>query len=106
MSNVLNRLGRWVADHHRAVLALWLVAILAVVGIDRFAGGEPVDDFGVPGVESQQALDLLAERSEARAGATAMVVFHTDSGSVTEAANAGTITETVREVEGLDHVAS
>jgi RND superfamily putative drug exporter len=106
MSNVLDRLGRWVADHHRAVLALGFVAILAVVGADRFAGGEPVDDFSVPGVESQQALDLLAERFEARAGATAMVVFHTDSGSVTDAAHAGTITETVREVEGLDHVAS
>jgi len=106
MSNVLDRLGRWVADHHRAVLALWFVAILVVVGSNRFVGAEPVDDFSVPGVESQQALDLLGDRFPERAGATAMVVFHTDDGSVTDAAHAETITRTVRAVARLDHVAS
>ncbi len=106
MSNLLDRLGRWVADHHRAVLALWIVGILLVGGAARFAGGEPVDDFSVPGVESQQALDLLAERFPERSGATATVVFHTEHGPVTDPVHAATIAETTRTIDSLDHVAS
>ena len=104
MSNGLYRLGRWIAVHHRLVVVLWVVGLVAVVGMDRAAGGDPVDDFQVPGVESQAAVDLLEERFPERAGATAMVVFHTPEGAVTDSAAAGAIGESVAEVRALDHV--
>lgn len=106
MSNVLDRTGRWIADHHRTVLVVWVVVILAVVGVGRFAGGTPVDDFSVPGVESQQAVDLLADRFSERAGATAMVVFHIDRGAVTDPAHADVIESTVDDIAALDGVLS
>ena len=84
MSNGLYRLGRWIAAHHRLVLVAWVVAVLGVVGLNRVAGGEAVDDFRVPGVESQAAVDLLEQRFPERAGATAMVVFHVDDGTVND----------------------
>jgi RND superfamily putative drug exporter len=104
MSKWLERLGRWVAVHRRLVVVLWLVGVAGVVGIDRTAGGEAVDDFQVPGVESQAAIDLLQERFPERAGATAMVVFHVESGDITDPALAAAIDATVAEVRALDHV--
>ena len=88
MSNGLYRLGRWIAAHHRLVLVAWVVAVLGLVGLNRVAGGDAVDDFRVPGVESQAAVDLLEQRFPERAGATAMVVFHVDDGTVNDPATA------------------
>ena len=86
MSNGLERLGRWVAVHRRLVVVVWMVGVLSLVGLNRVGGGDAIDDFRVPGVESQAAVDLLQERFPERAGATAMVVFHVDEGAITDAA--------------------
>ncbi len=104
MSNWLFRLGRFVTRRRRWVLAAWILLALALVGINRAGGGETVDNFEVPGVESQEAIDLLKDRFPERSGATAMVVFHTADGSVTDSDAATGINETVAEVRSLDHV--
>jgi RND superfamily putative drug exporter len=104
MSNGLYRLGRWIAVHHRLVVVGWVVAVVAIVALDRAAGGDPVDDFQVPGVESQASVDLLEQRFPERAGATAMVVFHVTDGSVTDPWAAAAMGESVAEVRELDHV--
>ncbi|MCC6438570.1 MAG: MMPL family transporter [Acidimicrobiales bacterium] len=104
MSNALYRTGRWAAAHHRLVVLAWVVGALAIVAVNRVGGGGAVDDFRVPGVESQAAVDLLEARFPERAGATAMVVFHTDNGAVTDPANAGSIEAAIAEVRSLDHV--
>jgi RND superfamily putative drug exporter len=104
MTNGLFRLGSWVAAHRRRVVAAWVVVAFALVGANQMLGAGTVDDFEVPGVESQEAVDLLDERFPERAGATAMVVFHVPDGSVVEAGPAAGIAATVAEVEALDHV--
>jgi RND superfamily putative drug exporter len=104
MSNALDRLGRWVAEHPRVVAVAWLVGVLALVAVNRIGGGEAVDDFQVPGVESQQAIDLLEERFPERAGATAMVVFHVSDGAISEPGPAEAVGSTVEQVRGLDQV--
>ncbi len=104
MSNLLYRLGRSVARRRRLVVVVWIAVALLMVGINRTGGGGTVDNFEVPGVESQQAVDLLKERFPERAGATAMVVFHTSQGSVADPANAAGIEATVAAVRTLDHV--
>ena len=106
MSKWLYRLGRFVDRRRWFVIAAWLIVAVTVVGVNRIAGGTTVDNFNVPGVESQQAIDLLKERFPERAGATAMVVFHVPDGSVTDAKNAAGIEATVAKVRGLDHVQS
>jgi putative drug exporter of the RND superfamily len=104
MSNVLERMGRWVAVHHRVVVAAWVIGVVLLLAGDRYGGGEAIDDFRVPGVESQATVDLLEERFPERAGATAMVVFHVGEGAITDGDVAGAIGETVAEVRALDHV--
>ncbi len=102
MSNGLYRLGRWVAVNHRLVLIAWLVGVLGLVGLNQAVGGTAVDDFRVPGVESQAAVDLLEERFPERAGATAMIVYHVSEGSITDPAAA--IDASIAEVAALDQV--
>ena len=104
MSNWLYRLGRFAARRRVWVVAAWVLIALGALVIDRAAGGGTVDNFEVPGVESQQAVDLLKEKFPERSGATAMVLFHTPGRSVTDPGSAAGIVATVAEVRALDHV--
>ena len=104
MSNWLYRLGRFTAARRRWVVVAWIVAAAFMIGADRYGGGGTVDNFEVPGVESQQAIDLLDDRFPERSGATAMVVFHTPDATVTDPGAAAGIAATVGEVRSLDHV--
>lgn len=104
MSNWLHRLGRLAARRRHLVVVAWAVIVLALVVADRAGGGGTVDDFEVPGVESQEAVDLLRDRFPERAGATAMVVFHHPDGAVADPEVAAGIAATVGEVAALDHV--
>jgi RND superfamily putative drug exporter len=56
MSRVLYRLASTSYRHRRLVLVAWLVAILAVVSLGLLSRGTTVDNFSVPGTQSQQAL--------------------------------------------------
>ncbi len=104
MSNALYRLGRWSAIHRRAVVVAWIVALVVVVVAGRTLGGGPVDDFRVPGVESQAALDLLEQRFPQRAGATAMIVFHDPTGVRSDPQRAQAISSTIEQARSLEHV--
>ena len=59
MSAFLYRLGRSCARHPFRVLGLWFVAAFVVMSVQGSVGGEYNDTFRVPGVESQQATDIL-----------------------------------------------
>jgi RND superfamily putative drug exporter len=79
-ASLLQRWARFSVRHRWAVLGCWL-AVLALLGLlARTAGGAFVDRFSIPGVESQQALDLLSERFPSQAGDSATIVFRADAG--------------------------
>ncbi|MEO6988657.1 MAG: MMPL family transporter [Aquihabitans sp.] len=106
MSRWLYKLGRFAAARRVLVVAGWLVVAVLLIAVDRGSGGGTVDNFEVPGVESQHAIELMKERFPERAGATAMVVFHTPTGAVTDPDASEGIEATVEEMRGLDHVLS
>ncbi|MDO3702264.1 MMPL family transporter [Micromonospora sp. C28SCA-DRY-2] len=73
MATLLYRLGRGSMRRRRLVAAIWLVVL---VGLGLAAGtlrGPIADNFTMPGTESQQALDLLAEQFPAASGATGTI---------------------------------
>jgi RND superfamily putative drug exporter len=82
MSKALHRLGRFAVRRRRAVLLAWLAAAALLWAGATGAGGAYSDDFRIPGVESQKALDVLAERFPEAAGGSAQVVVHTDDGDL------------------------
>lgn len=75
MARLLYALGRWAAVHRRRVLALWILLLAVAGGLGIGLHGELSSVFSVPGIESQNAQNLLQAKFPAAAGGTARVVF-------------------------------
>lgn len=75
MARRLYALGRWAARHRGRVVSAWLLLLVVVAGLGTTLNGKLTTEFSVPGIESQQAQDLLKEKFPAAAGGTARVVF-------------------------------
>jgi RND superfamily putative drug exporter len=82
MSTFLFNLGRRCARHPFRTLGVWLLVAVAVLGLHSRFGDELVDDFKVPGVESQEANDVLSQRFPAFAGTSGRIVFHVEEGRI------------------------
>ena len=76
---LLQRLAGSCYRNRWRVLGGWAVLVVALVSLNTTAGGEFLDDFDLPGSESQAALDLLEEHGfAARAGFSGQVVVAAD----------------------------
>ena len=105
MTSLLYRLGRAAVRRRRLVLLAWAVLALAVLGIAGVRGGETSDAFDIPGVESQQALDLLEADFPAAAGTSAQLVFEAGGDTtLADPAAAAAIDAAVDDVVGQPHV--
>ncbi|MET0882063.1 MAG: MMPL family transporter [Acidimicrobiales bacterium] len=106
MALALHRLGRWCVTHRRRVLLLWLATLIGLGVFAGRVGGEYTDTFRVPGVESQQATDLLQERFPTASGTSAQLVFHADDGGVLDGGRATVVAAVIAEVGELRDVES
>jgi RND superfamily putative drug exporter len=71
----------WSAIRRRAwVVLAWLVVVAGVASAAAVWSGPTSDSLRIPGVESQVANDLLAERFPEFAGGTAQIVFTASNG--------------------------
>src|SRR6478735_674813 len=104
MSTYLYRLGRFAVRRRWLVLISWVLGVLVLVGSSLMAGGELHDEFNIPGVESQKALDVLEATFPAEAGARAQVVLHSTDGRLEDPANQATIAATFAKIGALPHV--
>ncbi|MFS8204670.1 MMPL family transporter [Streptomyces sp. CWNU-52B] len=108
MATFLHRVGRWAFRRRRTVVLAW-VAVLAAVFLGASSASEASEDSSsLPGIESQQAFDLINERfpgAEAD-GAEARIVFVAEhGGQVTSAADRSAIDELVTAVADGPQVA-
>jgi RND superfamily putative drug exporter len=74
MSQCLHRLGRLSASRPWVVIGSWLVLAVVVVGASSTFGHRLKDSLQVPGLDSQQASELMAAAGAGDAGLTAQVV--------------------------------
>ena len=74
MTVILYRLGRFSARRPWVVIGLWALTAALVISASSAFGRDMEDSFSAPGVDSQIAVDLLAEAGSDRAGLTARVV--------------------------------
>ncbi|MGW5354350.1 MMPL family transporter [Streptomyces sp. NPDC004031] len=79
-------LARWCFRHKWVVILLWVAALLGVGTASRIAGDAYSNDFSLPHTESSKVLDLLDKAVHSQSGESDTVVWHTDSGSVKDAA--------------------
>ena len=73
------------------VLGVWLVAAVAIFGLQAATGGKFDNSQRVPGVESQHAADVLDARFPSRGGQSARIVLHTNAGRLDDAGHASTV---------------
>lgn len=74
MSRALYRLGRFAATRPWVVIGAWLLVSALVIGASATFGRELEGESGVPGLDSQLAVDLLTEAQSDRAGLTSQLV--------------------------------
>ena len=94
----MRNLAAWCHDRRRTVLGLWAAAFVISILLWGGAAGEYVNNFRLPGTESQRAYDLLKEKFPEQSGDTASVVFAVDQGRVLDPANRGTIEAARKEI--------
>jgi putative drug exporter of the RND superfamily len=78
----MRKLAAWCHDRRRTVIGLWVAAFVLFAALWGTAAGEFVNNFSLPGTESQRAYDLLKDRFPEQSGDTATVVFAVDEGQV------------------------
>jgi Predicted drug exporters of the RND superfamily len=103
MSGFLERLGRSCAGHPWRTIGAWILLAVVIGALAAGAKGYS-EDFTIPGTESQRSVDLLRARFPEQAGATAQVVLHAPTGTLTDPAHAAAITESLDAVKHLPSV--
>lgn len=101
---VLRRLGEWCARHFVIVLVAWLVALVALQALNRSFGGDYSDNFSLPGVQSQEGLDVLKKHDPAAGGYSSQIVMHDGDKALTSLGSQ--MSTTVADLQKLPHVLS
>src|SRR4051794_37321155 len=78
----MRSLAAWCHDRRRTVIGLWVGAFILLAGLWATAAGDYVNNFRLPGTESQRAYDLLKNKFPQQAGDSASVVFAVKDGAV------------------------
>jgi RND superfamily putative drug exporter len=102
MTSLLSSLAALVGRRPRLATAAVLLSLTLLIGGAVAAGGAFKDDFTVPGIESQQAQDLLEQRFPAQSGTQATLVFSADKGRLDQ----GPIDTALAKVADQPHVVS
>jgi len=87
------------------VIAIWIASIALLGGIAAAAGGGFVNNFSLPGSESQKAVDLLEEKFPEHSGDSDQIVFHATKGTLSDPADRQAISAIVKRVERFPSVA-
>ncbi|WP_326550559.1 MMPL family transporter [Micromonospora sp. NBC_01813] len=104
MERSLERLGRACAARPWHTIAAWLVLAAAVIGIGQLTGGSFVNDFRVPGAESQRAADLIQRHFPAYGADSAEIVWHATDGDLRDPQRSAALTATVAAIRQQPHV--
>jgi RND superfamily putative drug exporter len=100
----MRKLAAWCHDRRRTVLGLWVAAFVLLAALWGTAAGEYINNFRLPGTESQRAYDLLKDRFPEQSGDTANVVFAVKDGGVQDPAYRAPIERVRAEIEKSSEV--
>ena len=104
MNALLDRVGRFCARRHWAVVIVWLLVLAVLVLLRGTSGGTLANDYSVPGSQSQAGHELLQQDFPSQAGYAGMIVFHDPDGQI--ATQTAAIDTAMKNVAQLPHVVS
>ncbi|HYI56548.1 MAG TPA: MMPL family transporter, partial [Microlunatus sp.] len=104
MSTFLYALGHAVARHRWRALLIWVLIAGACFGVTSLAKGALVNDYSIPGTESQAGIDTLEQRFPQASGTTGQLVFESTSGPITD--HQAAIENQIKAIEKVKHVSS
>lgn len=97
-------LTRWCGRHRRAVVLIWLAAVVGMAVVSQSVGSAYVNSFSAPGTDSQRAVDLLRRDFPAQSGDRDQIVLHVRGGTLRDPDVRARITAMLRDVARLAHV--
>jgi putative drug exporter of the RND superfamily len=106
MTGVLYRLAHFSVRYRFAVLAVWLLAVIALVVVSHRLGENTNDNLSLPGTDSQRATDALAKSFPDQANGSSPIVLHASSGKLTDAKNAEAVEKSAKQIAKEPNVAS
>ena len=79
-------IARWCFRHRFAVIAAWVLALIALTALAQAVKAEYSDSFSLPGTDSTTAQQLLASTVPAQSGDSDTIVWHVGTGTVRDPA--------------------
>lgn len=80
MATLLYRLGTFAYRKKWIIIATWLVVLIGAAGAQRAFSAPMSENFTIPGIEAQQALDTVNAKFGSGAGDTGQLVFQAPGG--------------------------
>jgi len=105
VSAFLRRLGGTAAAHPGRTLGLWLLILIALSAANVAGGGQPRDNYNIPGTASQAGTEFLREKLPEVSGADARVVVHDRAGAPLDPAVLATVRDRLGDLPGVSAVA-
>jgi RND superfamily putative drug exporter len=106
VTGVLYRLAHFSVRHRLVVLAVWLLAVIALVVVSHRLGENTNDNLSLPGTDSQRATDALANSFPDQANGSSPIVLHSSGGKLTDAKNAEAVEKSAKQIAKESNVAS
>jgi RND superfamily putative drug exporter len=100
----MTSLARWCFHRRWIVVGLWLAALVVGNVIAGSLGAHYVNDFNLPGTDTQRAFDLLKQDFPAQNGDIDQIVIHARTGQVTDPGMKAAESAMLGKVAALPHV--
>lgn len=98
--------ARWCFRHRKAVLVVWLIALIGFFAVGRPAGTAYTNTFSLPGTDSTRALNVLKTDFPAQSGDSDQIVVQAKTGTLHSPGVKAAVTSVLDRVAQLPHVRS
>jgi putative drug exporter of the RND superfamily len=106
MSSLLSRIAAFSARRKALVIGVWLVVLVGLGFASHSAGTKYSSSAEVAGSDSAAANDVMARSFSEELPDASPIVFHTESGKVTDAENRQVVEASLKELSEADNVVS
>jgi RND superfamily putative drug exporter len=106
MSSALNRIAVFSARHRALVIGVWLVLLVGLGFASHAVGTKYSSSAEAAGSDSQAANEIMARSFSSTLSDASPIVFHTDSGTLSDAEHKPTVDASLKAVSGDENVAS